>query len=128
MKKVLMLIGNKEWDSPTFTKITENTVHKTINCYKKKDIEKIFKWISKLSFYECYEKIEELKYKKGLSLKNLLLDVADYLVDFDMDSKSKMKLFDKLAEIEYNETGTSNDKIQLGALISIFKLVNFKYN
>lgn len=112
----------------TFTKITENTVYQTINCYKKKDIEQIFMWISKLSFYECYEKIDELKYENGLSLKNLLLDVADYLVEYDMDSKSKMMLFDKLAEIEYNETGTSNDKIQLGALISIFKLVNFNFN
>ena len=111
----------------TFTKITESSVYQTTNCYKKKDVERIFKWITKYPFNECYKKIEELKYKKGLSLKNLLSDMADYLVEYNMNPTSKMRIFDKLAKIEYNETSTSNDKIQLGALISIFKLVGFEF-
>ena len=111
----------------TFKKITEDTVHQATNSYKKKDIEKIFKWISKYPLDVCYNKINEFTYENGLSLKNLLSDVANYLVDYQMDPQDKIKLFDELARIECNETSTSNNKIQLGALISVFKLVKFNF-
>lgn len=111
----------------TFTKITKNTVYSTLNSYKKKDIENILILISNEPFNVCYKKIEELKYKKDLSLKNLLSDITNYLVDYDIDSISKIKLYDNLAHIEFNESNTSKDKIQLGALISCFKLVNFQF-
>lgn len=105
-----------------FKKINNETVYATTNSIKQSDVIKIFNWINKYDFIKCYNKIKNLKYKKGLSFKNIISNISEYLIDYDMDPINKMKLFDKLAEIESNETNTSNDKIQLAALISSFKL------
>lgn len=106
----------------TFGEITEKNVYCASNSYKQTDIKKILGWIETLDFAKAYDKIFGFKYKRGLMLKKMFSDIADYFVNYEMDIDNKIMLYDKLANIECNEVVTSNDRIQLGAVIGIIKL------
>ena len=91
------------------------------NNYEKKDIETIFEWFLTKSFKTCYDNLRYFKSTKKLEFKNLLNAITNYLINNDkIDIDEKGTYLDKLANIEYNEAATSNDKIQIAALISIF--------
>jgi len=109
----------------TFKKINEKSVNLTLNNYRKDDINKVVKWLSNKSLEECYKKIEKLQYSKGLTLKNLINELTNYLINYDMDIEKKKELFIKLSEIEFNQINITNNKIQLCSIISAFKLVDF---
>jgi hypothetical protein len=105
----------------TYNEITEQNVYNATNNYEKDDIQLIFKWFSTESFKTCYNNIQAFKNIKKLEFKNLLNAITIHLVNNnDIDIEKKKIYFDKLANIEHNEAITSNDKIQLAALISIF--------
>lgn len=108
-----------------FKKINEKSVNLTLNNYRKNDINKVIKWLSNKSLEECYKKIEKLQYNKGLTLKNLINELTNFLINYDMDIEKKKELFIKLSEIEFNQINITNNKIQLCSIISAFKLVDF---
>lgn len=109
----------------TFKKINEKSVNLTLNNYRRDDINKVIKWLSNKSLEECYKKIEKLQYSKGLTLKNLINELTNFLINYDMDIEKKKELFIKLSEIEFNQINITNNKIQLCSIISAFKLVDF---
>lgn len=106
----------------TFGYVNTKNVYKSTNTFEQKDMDKIINWLNTLGFQDCYGKIENIKYNKGLSLKNLLENIKDYLIKEDIPTRRKMFLYDRLAKIEFQETVTSNDTLQLGALVGIFIL------
>lgn len=109
----------------TFKKINEKSVNLTLNNYRKNDIFNILNWISTLSINECYIKIEKLQYEKGLTLINLINELTNFLINYNIDIEKKKELFIKLSEIEFNQINITDNKIQLCSIISAFKLVDF---
>ena len=105
--------------------VNNYVIYLTLNNYRNDDINKVVKWLSNKSLEECYKKIEKLHYSKGLTLKNLINELTNYLINYDMDIEKKKELFIKLSEIEFNQINITNNKIQLCSIISAFKLVDF---
>lgn len=108
-----------------FKKINEKSVNLTLSNYRNEDINKIIDWLSNKSLEKCYYKIEKLHYSKGLTIKNLINELTNFLIKYDMDIEKKKKLFIKLSEIEFNQINITNNKIQLCSIISAFKLLDF---
>jgi len=106
----------------TFQLITEENVFKIMNNYNNDDINTILQWIKEKSYQDCYNNINNLKYKRDLTLKNLIDNFSEYFINNIHLVTNTRGLFDGLANIEYNETYISNEQVQLGALIGLFKL------
>jgi replication factor C subunit 3/5 len=106
----------------TFQQITEENVHKIMNNYNNDDINLILQWIKDKSYQECYNDINNLKYKRDLTLKNLIDNFSEYFINNIHIVTNTKELFSGLANIEYNETYISNEQVQLGALVGLFKL------
>jgi replication factor C subunit 3/5 len=106
----------------TFQQITEENVHKIMNNYNNDDINLILQWIKDKSYQECYNYINNLKYKRDLTLKNLIDNFSEYFINNIHIVTNTKELFSGLANIEYNETYISNEQVQLGALVGLFKL------
>eukprot|EP00127_Corallochytrium_limacisporum_P006250 Clim_evm9s223 gene=Clim_evmTU9s223 len=85
------------------------------------DIDHIVEVMLRKSFAEAYEEILQLKTAKGLALVDIITEAANIIYRLDLPSKAKIDVIDKMAEIEYNLSTGTNEKIQFGALLGAFQ-------
>jgi replication factor C subunit 3/5 len=85
-----------------------------------KDIEQIAFWLLNESFSTSYQKISEMKTRKGLALFDVVQELQPFVFSIDMPPAVRIQLIDALADIEYRLAFGPNEKLQLGALLSAF--------
>lgn len=98
-------------------------------------IKKITKWLLNENYQQAYDSSTQLcalltsleifsaQQTQGLALQDILRDVHSYLSTIQLPDELLVLLYKKLAEIEYRLDGGSNDKLQLGALVSVFQII-----
>lgn len=117
----------------TYQEITSTSVISCLSLPKKTDLEAILISALNDSFVDAYSKIKEAQDKMGLSLGDIIDEVADIIVNDILENnklkclkkitiKQKASLINQLRFIQYNLTTLSSEKIQLGTFIGIFKM------
>lgn len=84
------------------------------------DIESIVKWMLTLDITSAFNKINQLKTKKGIALVDILTEVHKYMERIDFPPTVRIYLLKELAEIEYRLAIGTSEKLQLGSLVSVF--------
>ncbi|KAI9315900.1 P-loop containing nucleoside triphosphate hydrolase protein [Dichotomocladium elegans] len=88
------------------------------------DISTIVDWLlSEDDFNKAYSSIENLQRNRGLALQDIITEVYNYICsEIDLGSAAQIYLLEQLAELEYRLAEGANERVQLGALLSSFKL------
>jgi replication factor C subunit 3/5 len=121
MRKTINILQST---SMIYDNIGSVEVYSSTNSFNQNQIKNIISLMNEFDCLECYNKIFALLKEYGIDLNNLLIYIKDYIIDNDMDVKKKIYLIDHLATIEFQNTVTTNDKLQLAGLIGMFKLIN----
>jgi len=85
-------------------------------------IREIVNWMLTLDFKEAYDKILDAKTQRGVALHDIIRDVHTLVTYIKFSDEILISIYMKLAEIEQRLNAGANEKIQLGALISIFQI------
>lgn len=102
--------------------VDENSVYSCTGQPLPSDIASIVHWMLNDSFSTAYQNIMKLKTLKGLALQDILTQVHLYIQRVDFPSNVRITLLEKMADIEYQLSTGSSEKIQLGALLGAFQV------
>ncbi len=132
MRKVINILQST---SMAYDVVNEINVNKCIGYPQKRHVKKIINSLINDDFTKAFNKINDLKIKDGLSLTDILHEIHNILIEFLLTSKTDgfdidklnedqiKSIFDKIREIEFNQSVNTSEKIQLSALVGIFCLI-----
>ncbi|KAJ2391827.1 Subunit of heteropentameric Replication factor C (RF-C) [Coemansia sp. RSA 2611] len=86
------------------------------------DIKRVVDWMLNDEFHVALSNINALKRDKGLALQDIISELSQYVNTIDFPPATRVHLLEQLAEIEYNMSVGSVEKIQLSALVGAFKV------
>ncbi|XP_070573346.1 replication factor C subunit 5-like isoform X1 [Ptychodera flava] len=119
MRKALNILQST---SMAYDVVSEDNVYTCVGHPLKSDIANIVGWMLNDNFSTAYNNIIELKTIKGLALHDILTEVHKYVHRLDIPMKVRSKILEKMADIEHRLAASTNEKIQLGSLISAFQI------
>lgn len=132
MRKVLNILQSV---SMSYSIINEKNINMCIGHPRKQEITKILNFLINKSFEDSYNNIIKIKNEYGLSLGDIVTEIHDIIVDYIITStttyedikklniKTMASILDKLRVIEFNHSVNTIENIQIGGLISIFKML-----
>ncbi|MGB9749113.1 MAG: replication factor C small subunit [Candidatus Woesearchaeota archaeon] len=103
-------------------KITEKIVFEVASYAKPKELKEIIE-LSKSNFIKARDKLLEVIYSQGISGVDLIKQFENIILGLNIDSKKKMKIIDRAAEIEFRMSEGSDEFLQLEALLSYIALI-----
>ncbi|XP_065892254.1 replication factor C subunit 5-like [Dysidea avara] len=103
--------------------VSELTVYVCTGQPLPSDIANMIQWMLNDDYSTAYKKIMELKTLKGLGLQDIITEVHIYVHRIDFPSNIRVRLLDKLGNIEYQLASGTSEKIQLGAMLGAFQVV-----
>ncbi len=107
-------------------KITEEIVYTVANRAKPKEVREMIELAVAGKFLNAREKLDALMLEQGLSGEDVIKQVHKEVVDWDekgMDSKTKIRLIDKIGEYDFRLVEGANERIQLEAMLAQIGLV-----
>ncbi|KAF4528398.1 hypothetical protein B566_EDAN015167 [Ephemera danica] len=120
MRKVLNILQST---AMAFPEVNEDSVYMCVGQPLRSDISNIVKWMMNESFQTAYEKIDELKIEKGLSLNDILTEVHLFIHRIEMPSNIRIQLLIKMSDIEQRLSLGTEETIQLSSLVSAFQII-----
>ncbi|KZV23206.1 replication factor C subunit 3 [Dorcoceras hygrometricum] len=117
MRKALNILQSTHMASQ---QITEEAVYLCTGNPLPKDIEQISFWLLNESFATSYQKISEIKTRKGLALVDIVREVTMFVFKIKMPADVRILLIKEMADIEYRLSVACSEKLQLGSLIAAF--------
>lgn len=117
-----------------FDVVNEETVYLCTGNPLPSTIKKITKWLLNENYQTAFESkalpflpyfsgVSSIQQAQGLALQDILRDIHGYLGLINFTDDMLVLLYKKLAEIEYRLDVGGNDKLQLGALVSVFQII-----
>lgn len=128
MRKVLNILQST---SMTYSIINEKNVNTSIGYPRKTEIDTILNTITTQPFHVAYSTLIKIKYTHGLSLSDIIQEIHNILLNKLLtgasgsvvnkltDSKI-IYILDKMRTVEYNQTISTIDSIQIAGFISVF--------
>eukprot|EP00698_Gefionella_okellyi_P000063 TRINITY_DN10045_c0_g1_i1.p1 TRINITY_DN10045_c0_g1~~TRINITY_DN10045_c0_g1_i1.p1 ORF type:complete len:259 (-),score=42.96 TRINITY_DN10045_c0_g1_i1:35-811(-) len=103
--------------------VTEDSVYTCTGAPRPGDIKNIMHWMLNDNYREAYTKVNEVRLARGLALQDVVTEVHKYVLRMEFPNDMRIYLLDNLAQLEYRLASGASDKLQLGALLSIFQIV-----
>jgi len=131
MRRVLNILQSVSIAHDT---VNSENINNCIGYPQRKQIIAIINSLVNDSYAETYEFINTTKYDSGLSLNDIIVEIHDAIVgnilegdpcgtDVDkLNMEQMIAILDKMRDVEYNQSINTNEYIQTGALVGIFKL------
>jgi len=119
MRKVINILQSC---SMAFPIVNEDNVYTCVGHPLKVDITNIVNWALNEEFKVAYNKIQDLKTLKGLSLQDILTEIHVYVHKLDLPAQVRIHLLIKMSELEQRLMCGASEKIQLGSLLSAFQI------
>lgn len=120
--------------SMVYPNIKEKNVNICIGYPRKSHIRTILDYLQNESFKDTYKIIIQLKTDHGLSLNDIMQELHDALLnhlleenannfEITLEKNNILKILDQMRIIEYNHFASTNENVQISALISTFKYI-----
>lgn len=100
--------------------LTEEHVYSCTGAPLPADAEQITNWMLSDDITTAYNNIQQLRTSKGLALQDILTEVHKFMERIDFPPHVRIFLLRGIAELEYRLSLGTNEKLQLGALVSLF--------
>lgn len=130
MRKVLNILQSV---SMSYNIINEFNVDKCLGYPCKKDIVDILHNLIKNNFEDSFHTLKDYKEEQGFSLTDIIIEVHDYLINkliqkkeindnINLSENQIMNIIKHLGKIEYDIANCTDESIQFGAFVGIFKI------
>lgn len=131
MRRVINMLQSV---SMSYSTINEKNVNMCLGYPRKNHIEEIMECLINKTFSQAYTEIIKIKNVNGISLKDIISEIHDILINYlindnavfvcvkKLSTKQITNILDSLRTIEINESVNTIENIQYGGLISVFKM------
>lgn len=109
----------------SYQEITEQNVYQCVIYPKPSDMQELFQKLISGTLEENIKNLIELKEEKSIGLNEIIDELQEILIRYEMDEKIKMNLIKRLSRIELYNNSNIVDKVQLYGLAGIFILSKY---
>ncbi len=103
-------------------KVDEETIYQITATAKPEEIRAFISKALSGDFAGARSMLDDLLLIKGLSGEDVIVQMHRAMLDMDLPDKKKVKLIDRIGEIDFRMTEGANERIQLEALLAYFAL------
>jgi replication factor C small subunit len=107
-------------------KVDEDTIYQITSTAKPEEIRELIKAAMSGDFVAARGKLDDLLLSKGLSGEDVVVQIHRAMLAMDISNTDKVKLIDRIGEIDFRMTEGANERIQLEALMAYFVLAGSK--
>ena len=102
--------------------VDEETIYQITSTAKPEEIRNFIKTALSGDFVSARALLDDLLLSKGLSGQDVVVQIHRAMLDLDIPDKEKVRLIDRIGEIDFRMTEGANERIQLEALLAYFAL------
>lgn len=106
--------------------VDEDTIYQITSTAKPEEIRELIKAAVSGDFGAARGKLDDLLLSKGLSGEDIVVQLHRAMLGMDISNADKVKLIDRIGEIDFRMTEGANERIQLEALLAYFVLAGSK--
>ncbi|XP_015117244.1 replication factor C subunit 5 [Diachasma alloeum] len=118
MRKVLNVLQST-WLA--YGSVTEENVYNCVGHPLPIDIKNIMNWLLNESYTSAYNKIQDLKIRKGLALQDILTELHLFLNQIEFPDDIMIDLVIKVGAIEKHTVAGTSESVQLNSLVAAFQ-------
>ncbi|XP_063974918.1 replication factor C subunit 5 [Diachasmimorpha longicaudata] len=118
MRKVLNVLQST-WLA--YGSVTEENVYNCVGHPLPSDIKNIMNWLLNESYTSAYNKIQDLKIRKGLALQDILTELHVFLNLIEFPDDIMIDLVIKVGAIEKHTVAGTSESVQLNSLVAAFQ-------
>ena len=107
-------------------KVDEDTIYLITSTAKPEEIRELIKAAISGDFVAARGKLDDLLLSKGLSGQDVVVQLHRAMLAMDIPNADKVRLIDRIGEIDFRMTEGANERIQLEALLAYFVLAGSK--
>jgi replication factor C small subunit len=107
-------------------KVDEDAIYQITSTAKPEEIRELIKTAISGDFGAARGKLDDLLLSKGLSGEDVVVQIHRAMLTMDISNADKVKLIDRIGEIDFRMTEGANERIQLEALMAYFVLAGSK--
>jgi replication factor C small subunit len=107
-------------------KVDEDTIYRITSTAKPEEIKELIKAAICGDFVAARGKLDDLLLSKGLSGQDVVVQLHRAMLIMDISNVDKVRLIDRIGEIDFRMTEGANERIQLEALLAYFVLAGSK--
>jgi replication factor C small subunit len=107
-------------------KVDEDTIYLITSTAKPEEIKELIKTAISGDFVASRGKLDDLLLSKGLSGQDVVVQLHRAMLIMDISNVDKVRLIDRIGEIDFRMTEGANERIQLEALLAYFVLAGSK--
>jgi replication factor C small subunit len=107
-------------------KVDEDTIYLITSTAKPEEIRELIKAAISGDFVAARGKLDDLLLSKGLSGQDVVVQLHRAMLAMDISNADKVRLIDRIGEIDFRMTEGANERIQLEALLAYFVLTGSK--
>ncbi|MCJ7445419.1 MAG: replication factor C small subunit [Methanotrichaceae archaeon] len=102
--------------------VTEETIYQITSTAKPEEMREFINVALKGDFISARSMLDNLLLSKGLSGEDVVIQIHKAMLEMDIPDKDKVRLIDRIGEIDFRLTEGANERIQLEALLAYFVL------
>jgi len=106
--------------------VDEDTIYLITSTAKPEEIKELIKAAISGDFVTARGKLDDLLLSKGLSGEDVVVQLHRAMLGMDIPNAEKVRLIDRIGEIDFRMTEGANERIQLEALLAYFVLAGSK--
>jgi replication factor C small subunit len=106
--------------------VDEDTIYRITSTARPEEIKELITTALKGDFVGARGMLDDLLLSKGLSGEDVVVQIHRAMMDLDMPDREKVRLIDRIGEIDFRMTEGANERIQLEALLAYFALFGQK--
>ena len=103
-------------------KVDEETIYQITATAKPEEIRVLIRTALSGKFADARSLLDDLLLSKGLSGDDVVIQIHRAMLGMDLPEREKVKLIDRIGEIDFRLTEGANERIQLEALLANFAL------
>ncbi len=102
--------------------VDEETIYQITSTAKPEEIKSFIKTAMSGDFAAARSALDDLLLTRGLSGQDVVVQIHRAMLDLEIPDKDKVRLIDRIGEIDFRMTEGANERIQLEALLAYFAL------
>lgn len=103
--------------------ITEKLIEEVNDFVNPKEVKDMVEFAIKGDFFKARSEMIKLRTIRGLSSLEILKEIYKQIIDMEIESKTKVKIVDRIATVEFRLVEGSDDEIQLESLLAMLSLL-----
>jgi len=103
-------------------KVNEETIYQITSTARPEEIRDFIMTALKGDFVGARSMLDDLLLSRGLSGQDVVVQIHRAMLDLDIADRDKVRLIDRIGEIDFRMTEGANERIQLEALLAYFAL------